>query len=279
VVALTYLFYHSMWARKCKWADLIDEDSGDALFDKFLMSGAALRFRPGGTHLFGEAAVLVSRTLPLNRVSEVKTKIIAAVEGAVPNIVFSVNAIPRALDDETVLERVLLTAAHWRIPVHHVMVQNVDGRHSVSLDMEVDDRMSLGAAHAKASKLEAAIRDELGAETEVEAHIEPLKVKHLEGTNASEAVYSSVSSTLSDSAKRIDGLGGIHDVRVRQTPQGIIVNYHCQFDPDRDVAFVHSAVDELERRMRSALPELVRIIGHSEPSRSVNNETALMPEM
>jgi len=38
---MTYLFYHSMWARKCKWADLIDEDSGDPLFDKFLMAGAS----------------------------------------------------------------------------------------------------------------------------------------------------------------------------------------------------------------------------------------------
>ena len=35
-----YLFYHSMWARKCKWPELIDEDSGDPLFDKFLMAGA-----------------------------------------------------------------------------------------------------------------------------------------------------------------------------------------------------------------------------------------------
>jgi hypothetical protein len=38
---VNYLFYHSMWARKCKWPELIDEDSGDALFDKFLMAGAA----------------------------------------------------------------------------------------------------------------------------------------------------------------------------------------------------------------------------------------------
>ena len=36
-----YLFYHSMWARKGKWPELIDEDSGDPLFDKFLMAGAA----------------------------------------------------------------------------------------------------------------------------------------------------------------------------------------------------------------------------------------------
>ncbi len=38
---VNYLFYHSMWARKCKWPELIDDDSGDPLFDKFLMSGAA----------------------------------------------------------------------------------------------------------------------------------------------------------------------------------------------------------------------------------------------
>jgi hypothetical protein len=38
---VSYLFYHSMWARKCKWPPLIDEDSGDPLFDKFLTAGAA----------------------------------------------------------------------------------------------------------------------------------------------------------------------------------------------------------------------------------------------
>jgi hypothetical protein len=38
---VNYLFYHSMWARKCKWPELIDDDSGDPLFDKFLMAGAA----------------------------------------------------------------------------------------------------------------------------------------------------------------------------------------------------------------------------------------------
>lgn len=52
---ITYLFYHSMWARKCKWPELIDEDSGDPLFDKFLMSGAArvqVPIRPGMEEIF-----------------------------------------------------------------------------------------------------------------------------------------------------------------------------------------------------------------------------------
>jgi hypothetical protein len=52
---ITYLFYHSMWARKCKWPDLIEADSGDTLFDQFLMAGAAkiqLPVRPGLEPLF-----------------------------------------------------------------------------------------------------------------------------------------------------------------------------------------------------------------------------------
>ncbi len=52
---MTYVFYHSMWARKCKWPDLIDADSGDPLFDKFLMSGAArvqVPIRPGLENVF-----------------------------------------------------------------------------------------------------------------------------------------------------------------------------------------------------------------------------------
>ncbi len=225
-----------------------------------------LRLRPGGTHLFGDVSVVVSRTLALDQVAQVKSRILAAVSTAVPNIAFSVDVIPRALDDETVLERVLLTAARLRMPIHGVMVQNLDSGLSVSLHIEVDGRMSLGAAHAKASKLESAIRAELGPEVEVETHIEPLMVKHLQGHDAAEGVREKVAAGLTAAAREMDGLVGIYDVRVRETPAGLVVIYHCHFAADESVAAVHSAVDEVERRMRIARPDMVRIIGHAEPT-------------
>ncbi|CAN5155192.1 hypothetical protein BH10PSE13_BH10PSE13_02800 [soil metagenome] len=52
---VTYIFYHSMWARRCKWVELINEDSGDPLFDKFLTAGAArvqVPVRPGMEKIF-----------------------------------------------------------------------------------------------------------------------------------------------------------------------------------------------------------------------------------
>lgn len=224
-----------------------------------------LRLRSGGTETFGEIEVSVSRTLPLDRVMAIKEQIQAAVRDAVANTQLTVTTIPRALDNETVLERIMLTAVKRRLPVHHVTVQDIGERLSIGLDIEVDGRMSLFAAHGLASKFEAAIRDELGADTEVETHIEPLEVPHLTGEDAPPAVASEISATITSLAAKIGTIRNVHDVRARQTPAGLVVNYHCHADPALDIQSVHDAIDLLERKMRSAQPDITRVVGHAEP--------------
>ena len=96
----------------------------------------------------------------------------------------TVNIEPRALDDETVLERVMVIARNRALAVHHVTVHAIGGRLSVSLDLEVDGELSLARAHEIADGLEAAVRDELGPEVEVETHIEPLQMRGLAGRDA-----------------------------------------------------------------------------------------------
>jgi cation diffusion facilitator family transporter len=229
-----------------------------------------VRVRPAGGQVFGEVLVRVPRTLPLEKVAEIKNQITAAIRAEIPRAELTVSTEPTQLDDETVLERVLLIAAKRRLPVHHVMVQEVAGRLSVSLDLEVDGRMSLGAAHGIASKLEAAIRDEFGPGIEVDTHIEPLRVGALEGTDESEEVTRRLARWLSDTAGEVGEVSDVHSVRVRRTSDGLIVNYHCRFDPSLTVANVHACVDEFERRFRAAHPEVLRVIGHAEPVRSAS---------
>ena len=57
----------------------------------------------------------------------------------------TVNIVPRALDDETVIERVMVIARNRALAVHHVTVHAIGGRLSVSLDLEVDGNLSLAA--------------------------------------------------------------------------------------------------------------------------------------
>jgi divalent metal cation (Fe/Co/Zn/Cd) transporter len=172
---------------------------------------------------------------------------------------------PRALDDETVLERVMVIARNRGLAVHHVTVHAIAERLSVALDLEVDGSLTLGAAHDIASGLEEAIRDGLGSGVEVETHIEPMQPDPERGREAPPERITAVRNALIDIAANLDLVGEIHDVRVRETDTGEIVNFHCVVDAGVKVADVHEKVDELERDLRLRFPSITRTIGHAEP--------------
>jgi cation diffusion facilitator family transporter len=233
-----------------------------------VVSVERVRLRPAGGQVFGELLVRVSRTLPLESVVAIKRKIGEALAAELPGSEVTVTAEPAALDDETLLERVMLIAARRRVLVHHVIVQNISGQLGISLDVEVDGRMSLGAAHQKADRLEAAIREELGPDIEVDTHIEPLRVSQLEGADETGGIAARIARGLAEIAEQVGAIKDVHSVRVRRTEDGLVVNYHCRVDPALTVATVHDHVDELERRVRLEHPDILRVIGHAEPMRA-----------
>ena len=226
-----------------------------------------VRVRPAGAVLFVELTVSISRTLPLDRVTTIKQQLIRAIRGDLPAAELTITTEPKALDDETVRERVMVIARDLGLAIHHVAVQTITGRLSVSVDLEVDGSQPLTTAHEVASRLEDAIRRELGPEVEVETHIEPLPADLLSGRDADPARIAEVRELLASLAAELPALGEVHDVRVRETAAGEIVNFHCRVDPALSVSAVHNVVDALERRLRRQFPTIQRVIGHAEPRR------------
>jgi cation diffusion facilitator family transporter len=226
-----------------------------------------VRVRPAGTVLFVELAVSISRTLPLDRVTTIKQELTGAIRGEMPAAELTITTEPKALDDETVRERVMVIARDLGLAIHHVAVQTIGGRLSVSVDLEIEGSQPLASAHEVASRLEDAIRRELGPDVEVETHIEPLPADLLAGRDANPARIAEVRELLASLAAELPALGEVHDVRVRETATGEIVNFHCQVDPTLSVSAVHDAVDALERRLRRQFPKIQRVIGHAEPRR------------
>jgi divalent metal cation (Fe/Co/Zn/Cd) transporter len=166
-----------------------------------------------------------------------------------------------------VRERVMLIARNGGLAVHHVAVQAIGDRLSVSADLEVEGTLPLSAAHETASRLEESIRDELGPEVEVETHIEPLPAVLLAGRDADAARVTEIHQALAALATGAAELGEVHDVRVRETADGEIVNFHCRVDPALSVRTVHDLVDGLERGLRRRFPTVARVVGHAEPKR------------
>jgi len=224
-----------------------------------------LRVRQAGTVLFVDLVVAVSRTLPLDRVAALKDRVVEVIRSDSPAAEVTLTTEPRALDDETVLERVMVIARNRALPVHHVTAHTIEGRLAVSLDLEVDGALSLRAAHDIASGLEDAIRDEMGPQVEVETHIEPLQAYDGRGREAPPTRIGEVHDALREIAAKVDLVGEVHDVRVREADEGEIVNFHCFVDPALRVADVHEKVDEVERALRLRFPTIKRAIGHAEP--------------
>jgi cation diffusion facilitator family transporter len=226
-----------------------------------------VRARPAGTMLFVDLAVGVSRTLPLNRVATITERLTRDIRAEIAKAEVTITTQPRPLDDETVRERVMMIARNRGLAIHHVAVQAISGRLSISADLEVEGTMPLAEAHDIASRLEDDVRDELGPDVEVETHIEPLPADVLAGRDAAADRIAEIRNTLAAFASEITGLSEIHDVRVRETADGEIVNFHCSVDAALSVSAVHDLVDTVERGLRRRFPTIQRVIGHAEPRR------------
>jgi cation diffusion facilitator family transporter len=227
-----------------------------------------VRAREVGATVFGEIDVGASRALPLDHVEKLKEDIETAVKTALPHAEIGVNVTPRALGDESVMERVMVIARNRGLAVHHVTVHALADRLSISLDLEIDGNLPFAAAHDIADGLEAAIREEFGAAAaavEVETHIEPLQVRGSPGRDAAAAHFAEVAAALAELAAASPKLRNVHEVRVRQTEEGEIVNFHCDVDRASTVADVHELVDGVERGLRRQFPAIKRVIGHAEP--------------
>ena len=87
------------------------------------------------------------------------------------------------------------------------------------------------------------------------------------GTDATPGRVAEIAQALSGFAA--DGaIHDIHNVRVRDTEAGEIVNFHCRAAPSMSVIKVHESVDEIERALRRAFPTVKRVISHAEPPRA-----------
>ncbi len=226
-----------------------------------------LRVRLVGATHFIDAIVQVPRTYPIDRVDEIKQKAQRAVSEALGDADLTFTAVPVALDNESVRERIMVIARNSGVAVHHVTVHDLGDKLTVSIDLEVDGEMTLTAAHDVTHELERNIRDEFGEVVEIDIHIEPLEPELPVGADAAPERVEKIRAALAQFAAR-GAIHDIHDVRVRDTDAGEIVNFHCRAAPSMSVIKVHECVDEIERALRRAFPTVKRVISHAEPAKA-----------
>ncbi len=238
--------------------DIADQQNG-------ILSVNSLRVRPAGATLFVNLDVNVPRLLNLVAITDLKKNLVTAIQAKLPHADISITTNPVALDNETAFDKIGLIATHYSASIHHITVQQVQGRMAVSFDLEVDGATHLADAHDQATKLEEAIRNGLGGDVEVESHIEPQPARMLIGEPASQAETKKIEKFLQQLAKTEKSLSDLHNVRVRYADGGLYVHYHCRFARTETIVAVHDAVDRIEIALTTRIKNINRVIAHAEP--------------
>ena len=226
-----------------------------------------LRVRMVGPTHFVDAVVKVPRTWPIDRIEQIKREAEAAIKRSLDDADLTFTAVPVARDNESMRERVMVIARNYGLAIHHVTVHDLGHRLTVGIDLEVDGGMHLLEAHEITRRLETAIRREFGADVEVDTHIEPLEPELPHGTDSLPERTEIIHRTLSRLAALHGKVHDVHNVRVRDTDDGEVVNFHCRAQPAMTVIEVHEQVDEIERGLRREFPSVRRVISHAEPAR------------
>ena len=150
------------------------------------------------------------------------------------------------------------------VSVHELSVQSHQGRLRVELHVELDETLSLKAAHDFVCQLEAEILSEAPEIDSVLTHIEsePATIEQpLEVTEDNRRIEQALRSAAGHFAEIID----VHEITVGRCGEHITLSCHCTLPDNLTMQRVHIAITALEDRFKLACPEVYRVTIHPEP--------------
>jgi cation diffusion facilitator family transporter len=233
-----------------------------------VLSVDRVRTRRSGSDYFADVTLGMPRNLTFQRSEQITMAATAAVQRHLPGADVVVHSIPTASLAETVHDRIRAVAARSNLAIHDVSVQEFNHTLHVEQHLEVDENMSLSAAHALVTQLESEIRREVPQISTILTHIEsePSTIERpasLEPDRQLEVRLRRVAATFPE-------ILDIHEVFVTRTHHSgsdrIQVNCHCTLPDDLPMSRVHEIITALEGAFKLDAPEVSRLLIHPEPA-------------
>jgi cation diffusion facilitator family transporter len=154
------------------------------------------------------------------------------------------------------------SAAHrLGLHVHNLDIYQLADSVRVDVDLELPTDLTLGEAHTSSERLEQAVCEELGDRTIVAVHLEPRRDRVQPAVR-----YAPLNDELRRVVDQLPGAEAVAQVEALLTDAGTIVTLRCAFPPETPLSEVHTAMAHLERELRRAVPDVVRVQIDPEPA-------------
>lgn len=222
-----------------------------------------VRIRRAGARYFADVGVALARTVTFQHSGRVAELVTAAVQKILPDADVTVNPVPRADRKENIFDQIRAVATRHNLNVHDVSVQDLHGRLHVEQHLELDERLSLKAAHDRVSALEAEMRVDVPSISSILTHIEsePATIEPGDEIVRDAALERRLKAIVAEFPEVLD----MHDIQIKRVRGRLYVACHCTLSDDLPLSRVHDIQTELEIRFKQDAPELFRVLIHPEP--------------
>ena len=229
-----------------------------------VLSVDRVRTRRSGPSYFADVTLGMPRNLTFQRSEQITLAATDAIRRHLPGADVVVHSIPTASRAESIHDRIRAVAARSNLAIHDVSVQEYNHQLHVEQHLEVDETMSLAAAHALVTQLESEMSREIPEIFSILTHIEsePATIERpvsLERDRQLEV-------RLRRAAQAFPEILDIHDVLVTRIQDRIQVNCHCTLPDDLPMSKVHEIITALENAFKLDCPEVSRLLIHPEPA-------------
>jgi cation diffusion facilitator family transporter len=226
------------------------------------------RVRRAGSATFADLTVALPRTFTFEHTNELVRATTDAVQRIVPDADVVVHTVPRQSSAESIFDRVRAVAARNNVSVHEVSVQVVDGKLRVEQHVELDEAMTLAAAHNFVTAMEGEILREVPEVKTVLTHIEsePATIERAQLLGKkNESEEERIDRSLRAAAHEFPEILDVHEVLVGRAGEHIQVSCHCTLPDALTMHRVHEVITGLEDRFKQECPEVSKVLIHPEP--------------
>ncbi|MGI9657895.1 MAG: cation diffusion facilitator family transporter [Gaiellaceae bacterium] len=147
--------------------------------------------------------------------------------------------------------------------VHNVSILNVEGAIEISLHIRMPGEMTLEAAHAAASAVEASVRTEVRQASSVRTHLEPQQPP-IAGSSATLDARSADLEAVELAVTSVVGAAP-YQARVVTTDAGLVVFVTLTLGASTSLAAAHERATDVEAEVRRSVGNVSEVVVHTEP--------------
>jgi divalent metal cation (Fe/Co/Zn/Cd) transporter len=220
-----------------------------------------MRTRFVGQQPFVEVTLGTPRGGSLEQAHQLTEAVEAVIREELAGANVLVHVEPARTATEPYATAVYAAANRLGLHVHNLDIYQLADSVRVDMDLELPTNLTLGEAHTSSEQLERAICDELGGATTVAVHLEPRRDQVRPAVR-----YAPLDAEIQRVVAQLPSAIAVGQVETLLTDAGTIITLRCAFPPETPLSEVHTAMARLERELRRAVPDVVRVQIDPEPT-------------